>query len=343
MPRNWNHTGRTSVPVLLALAALLWLVAASAFARALAIKGIVVTVSDLGRAVTFYESALGFKKVSERLIADRNYDYLTGIFGTRVRSATLQLGEETIELEQYLSPAGQPIPIDSRANDLWFQHFAIVVSDMDKAYEQLKRVPFQAISSAPQTLPATNAAAAGIRAFKFKDPDGHPLELLYFPPGKGNPKWQQRGDRLFLGIDHSAITVASTERSTVFYAGLLGLKVAGGSLNTGVTQEQLDIAFGAVVRVTGLRPEGANGPGLEFLQYLTPSGGRPIPIAARPNDIAHARVVLEVDDLDRVADELGRGNTSFVSPQVVSLNGAAFSKCLLVKDPDGHVVMLVQR
>lgn len=341
MSRQWKR--RRNASLVLALAALLWLCATAAFARALEIRGIVITVAELDRALAFYETALGFKKVSERLIADDNYDHITGIFGTRVRSATLQLGDETIELEQYLSPAGQPIPVDSRANDLWFQHFAIVVSDMEKAYEHLKRVPFQAISSAPQTIPETNAAAAGIKAFKFKDPDGHPLELLYFPPGKGNAKWQRGGGRLFLGIDHSAITVASTARSTAFYADVLGLKVAGGSLNNGTTQEQLDNAFGAVVRVTGLRPESPNGPGLEFLQYLTPSGGRPIPITARPNDIAHARVVLEVDDLDRVTDELARGNVSFVSPRVVRSSGAAFSKCLLVKDPDGHVVMLVQR
>lgn len=326
----------------MALAALLWLVAGSAYARALEIKGIVLTVSDLERSVAFYENGLQFKKVSERLIAGSEFDRATGVFGTRVRSASLRLGSEGIELQQYLSPAGQPIPADSRANDLWFQHFAIVVSDMDQAYEQLRRVPFQAISSAPQTIPESNAAAAGIKAFKFKDPDGHPLELLYFPPGKGNPRWQGAADRLFLGIDHSAITVASTERSLEFYRDLLGLKVAGASLNSGTTQEHLDGAFGAVVRVTGLRPESAQGPGLEFLQYLTPSGGRAAP-TLHPNDIAHVRVVLQVDNLERLVDELTSRSGTFVSPQVVSMAGAPFAKCLLVKDPDGHVVMLVEQ
>jgi catechol 2,3-dioxygenase-like lactoylglutathione lyase family enzyme len=338
-----RHDGcMTSRQALVALAALLWLVAGWAYARALEIKGIVLTVSDLERSVAFYENALQFKKVSERLIAGDDFDRATGVFGTRVRSASLRLGSESIELQQYLSPAGQPIPADSRANDLWFQHFAIVVSDMDRAYEHLRRVPFQAISSAPQTIPESNAAAAGIKAFKFKDPDGHPLELLYFPPGKGNPKWQRSAGGLFLGIDHSAITVASTERSLEFYRDLLGLKVAGASLNTGTTQEHLDGAFGAVVRVTGLRPESAQGPGLEFLQYLTPSGGRPAP-TVHPNDIAHVRVVLQVDNLERLVDELTSRSGTFVSPQVVGMAGAPFGKCLLVKDPDGHVVMLVEQ
>lgn len=324
-------------------AALLWLVACGAYARALEIKDIVLTVSDLDRSVAFYETALQFRKRSERVFADRNYDYATGIFATRVRSATLVLGQETIELQQYLSPAGQPIPVDSRANDLWFQHFAVVVSDMDKAYAQLGRVAFQAISSAPQTIPQSNVGAAGIRAFKFKDPDGHPLELLYFPPGKGNAKWHRATDKTFLGIDHSAITVADTQRSLAFYRDLLGLQVAGSGLNTGPTQEHLDGAFGAVVRVTGLRPEHAQGPGLEFLQYLTPAGGRPAAVGTRPNDLVHVHVVLEVDDIDGVVARLTRSNASFISPGVVSAHAMAFDKCALVKDPDGHAVMLVQR
>jgi catechol 2,3-dioxygenase-like lactoylglutathione lyase family enzyme len=324
-------------------AALICLLAPAAFGRALEIRGIVLTVSDLERSVAFYQSALGFHEVAAGVVADGDFDQLSGTVGARVRRATLRLGEETIDLEQYLSPTGRPLPVDGRANDLWFQHFAIVVRDMDAAYAQLARQPLQAISTAPQTLPESNPAAAGIRAYKFKDPDGHPLELLYFPRGKGNPKWQRPGTDLFLGIDHSAITVAFTDRSIRFWVDLLGLAVAGGSLNTGPTQEQLDGAPGAVVRVTGLRPENPGGPGLEFLQYLTPSGGRTAPPDTRPSDIAHARVVLEVDDLDRLVEELTRRNATFVSARPVHVPGTPYSRGLMVKDPDGHAVMLVQR
>ena len=328
-----------SRPVLFALATLLWLAASSVFARALEVRSIVLSVSDLDRSVAFYESALGFSKVSERVIAGR--DDATGIPGARVVSATLRLGDESIELEQYLSPAGRAIPPDSRANDLWFQHFAVVVSDMDRAHAHLSRFPVQAISGAPQTIPASNAAAAGIRAYKFRDPDGHPLELLQFPPGKGNPKWQTASSRLFLGIDHTAITVADTERSLVFYRDLLGLRVSGASLNSGPTQEQLDDAPGALVRVTGLRPDENAGPGLEFLQYLMPAGGRPTPADLVPSDLAHARVVLQVDDLERIAGQLARRPARLLSRGIVGLG--AGERGLLVTDPDGHAVMLVER
>lgn len=333
--RHWLHTAA------LILAVALILVAGSALAAAREVKGFVLTVSDLDRSVSFFEQALGFRKIAERTTADRDFDYVTGVFGTRLRTATLQLGDERIELDQFLSPAGRPIPVDSRSNDLWFQHFAIVVSDMDKAFAHVSRFPIQAISSKPQTIPEWNKAAAGVKAFKFRDAEGHPLELLYLPPDKGNPKWQRK-DALFLGIDHSAITVANTDRSSSFYRDLLGLRVLGGSLNSGETQEQLDNAFGAVVRVTGLRPDSASGPGLEFLQYLTPGGGRPAPVDLRPNDLVHVRTVIEVDDLDAVSARLQQANVSFISPAVVKVRGQPYSRQLMVKDPDGHAVLLVQ-
>jgi catechol 2,3-dioxygenase-like lactoylglutathione lyase family enzyme len=328
--------------VLLVLLAALLLFASSVFAAAREIRGFALTVSNLDRAVEFYRQALGFAKIDERVISDRNHDYLTGVFGTRVRTATLRLGDEAIVLEQYLSPAGQPIPVDSRSNDLWFQHFAVVVSDMERAYEHVRRFPVQSISSAPQTIPESNVAAAGIKAYKFKDPDGHPLELLWFPADKGKAKWQQAGGKLFLGIDHSAIGISSTERSTAFYRDLIGLTVAGGTVNTGMTQEQLDNAFGAVVRITGLRPERDASPGLEFLQYVNPPGGRPAPADLRPNDLALTRTVIEVDDLEGLATRLQSGGATFVSPRIVSVEGAPWSKGLMVKDPDGHAVLLVE-
>jgi len=311
--------------------------------RALEVRAIVLTVSDLDRSVAFYEHALGFQKVGERLIEDAESETINGVKGARIRRAMLRLGDESIGLEQYLDQPGAPLPADSRSNDLWFQHFAIVVRDMDVAYAQLARTPYQAISRAPQTIPASNVAAAGIRAYKFRDPDGHPLELLYFPPGKGNPKWQQPGNSVFLGIDHSAIAIADTEQSLQFWRDLVGFTVAGGTLNSGPTQDGLDGTSGAVVRITGLRPDHSHGPGLEFLQYVMPSGGRPAPAGLRPSDITHVHLIVEVDDIDGVVNRLTRANVQFVSPHPRPMNGARSDVAVMVTDPDEHAVLLVQR
>src|SRR5438094_518151 len=81
-------------------------------------------------------------------------------------------------------------------------------------------------STGPQLLPRTIPGAAGIRAFYFRDPDGHPLEVLQFPRDKGDPKWHAPSDRLFLGIDHTAIVVSDTRTSLAFYRDLLGFRVA---------------------------------------------------------------------------------------------------------------------
>src|SRR5438132_13918680 len=139
-----------------------------------------------------------------------------GVFGLRVRAVRLRLGEEQIELLQFLAPGGRPIPVDSRSNDRWFQHVAIIVSDMAAAYARLRSFNVQHAPSGPQRLPDWNPNAGAIEAFYFRDPDGHNLEVLAFPAGKGPAKWHNPGGRLFLGIDHTAIVVSDTERSLYF-------------------------------------------------------------------------------------------------------------------------------
>ena len=97
---------------------------------------------------------------------------------------------------------------------------------MDQAYLWLRRHHVPHVSPEPQRLPDWNRNAAGIRAFYFKDPDDHVLEILQFPPDKGDPRWQRPSDMVFLGIDHTAIVVADTDRSVAFYRDVLGLRVA---------------------------------------------------------------------------------------------------------------------
>jgi len=295
-----------------------------------------ITVGDLDRAIDFYTGILHFHKESETELAGTEIEHLKGLFGVRVRVARLRLGSEEIELSQYLAPQGRPIPADSRSNDLWFQHIAIVVSNMDQAYHWLRDHHVQYVSSGPQTLPAWNPQAGGIQAFYFRDPDGHVLELIHFPAGKGDPRWQQQGAELFLGIDHTAIAVRNTDASLAFYRDQLGMHIAGASENYGEEQEHLNNVFGAHLRITSLRAP--HGPGIELLEYLAPRSGRSIPDDARANDLAHWETLVDVADAGTAFSYLYKSHAKLISSGVETANQHPE---FLFSDPDGHVIAAV--
>ena len=312
-------------------------------ALAAGIDAIGITVSDMDRAVDFYSRVLTFETVSDTEVAGENYEHLEGVFGARVRVVRMKLGEESIELTEYLAPKGRPVPVDSRSNDRWFQHIAIIVSDMDKAYAWLRQSKVEHASSGPQRLPDWNKNAAGISAFYFKDPDGHPVEVLQFPPDKGADKWRRFTDKLFLGIDHTAIVVWDTDSSVKFYRDLLGMQVAGESENYGTEQEHLNNVFGAHLRITALR--GSSGPGIELLEYLAPRDGRPFPLDEHANDVVHRQTVLLTRDAEAAARRLATSRANFVSSGVVAnqTGQLGFSKALVVRDPDGHAVEIEEK
>src|SRR6201981_1587441 len=197
------------------------------------VDAIGITVSDMDRAVDFYSKVLTFEKVSDTEVAGEDYERLQGVFGLRMRVVRMRLGDEFIELTEYLAPKGRPAPVHSRSNDGCLQHIAIITSDMDKAYALLRQNKVEHASTGPQRLPDWNKNAGGIKAFYFRDPDKHWLEVLQFPPDKGDLKWHRASNKLFLGIDHTAIVVGSTEASLKFYRDVLGLNVAGTSENYG--------------------------------------------------------------------------------------------------------------
>jgi len=308
-----------------------------------AVGPIGMTVGNMERSIAFYSRVLDFEKVSDVEVWGPDWERLQGIFGLRMRVVRMRLGAETLELTEYLTPRGRPVPADSRSHDRWFQHVAIIVSDMDRAYARLRAHRVEHASPAPQRLPDWNPSAGGIRAFYFKDPDGHPLEVLWFPPGKGDQRWQRPDGRLFLGIDHTAIVVADTERSLACYRDTLGLQVVGVSENHGPEQERLNNVFGARLRITTLRA--ATGPGIEFLEYLSPRDGRPAPVDTRANDLAHWQTMLVTDDAEAARRATRPGGCEMVSPGVVTAPEAptlGFGRALRLRDADGHALQVVQ-
>jgi catechol 2,3-dioxygenase-like lactoylglutathione lyase family enzyme len=307
-----------------------------------AVEAVGLTVADMERSVAFYRTVLAFEVVSDAEVTGPAYERLQGVSGLRMRVVRLRLGDECIVLTEYIAPKGRPAPGDMRSNDHWFQHIAIIVSDMERAYQWLRQHRVEHISPGPQRLPDWNPKAGGITAFYFKDPDGHPLEILHFPTGKGDARWHRATPQLFLGIDHTAIVVASTAASLRFYRDMLGLQVVGESDNYGPEQERLNNVFGARLHITTLRA--ASGPGIEFLEYLTPRDGRPTPADVRANDLVHWQTTLVTHAVGAAAHQARAGLFHWVSPGEVVLpdKQLGFSKGLLVHDPDGHVIQLVE-
>lgn len=309
-----------------------------------------VTISDLDRVLPFYTKTLPFELVDIQAVPESVIRQVYGLNepGITARIATLRLGNETLDLLDFGKPdTGQPIPTDSRSNDRWFQHVVLVVSDMDKAYRLLRQQKVAHVSSSPQTLPAYLTAAAGIRAFYFRDPDGHVLELIWFPAGKGNSKWQPSADQssnrpLFLGIDHTAVGSADTDSSLAFYRDALGLKIGGSSENYGTEQEHLNQVFGAHLLITGLTS--GKGPGVELLNYLAPPGGRPYPALSKVTDLWHWYTVLRVNRLDEVYRTVQQKKYTILSSGIVPITypGIQASRAVLVRDPDGHAMLLCE-
>jgi catechol 2,3-dioxygenase-like lactoylglutathione lyase family enzyme len=272
----------------------------------------VLVTADAERLAVFYDSALGFRRISVARIAAARAEGFD-VEGGAIR-ITLRLGRELVDLVQFDSP-GAPYPEDATSSEILFQHFAIVAADMDAAFGRLsKAAGWRAISSAgPQRLPASSG---GVTAFKFRDPEGHPLELLSFPNGEAPPRWRTAAlGEPCLGIDHSAISVGDAERSIAFYEAL-GLAIAARSLNRGPKQEALDGAREEPVDVIALTPP-QDTPHLELLHYRGIDADRR---RAAAGDIAATRLVFES----------GGPSSARAAPRSLV-------------DPDGHGLLVVAR
>jgi catechol 2,3-dioxygenase-like lactoylglutathione lyase family enzyme len=252
--------------------------------RLWAIAGFRLVTADLSGLSTFYRDVLGFVLDGPEQAISGEEVRLLGLRGSGRRQA-LRLGGQSVAIEQF-DPPGRPYPADGNAASLWFQHLALVVADMGQAFQRVRGQP--AISEGgPQHLPASSG---GVVAYKFRDPDGHPLELLRFPDGSRPRAWQGRsaiGGQIGFGIDHSAISVADADASVAFY-GSLGLQPGERTLNHGLQQQRLDHLRDVQVTVTPMRASETT-PHLELLGYRVPRGAAgPI---LQANDIAATRIV----------------------------------------------------
>jgi catechol 2,3-dioxygenase-like lactoylglutathione lyase family enzyme len=296
------------------------------------------TTAEPAACSAFFREALGFQDIGIEERAGEAFGRLMGLPGARAQIRLLCLGQQEVELVAF-AEKGRSYPPGSTSSDPWFQHIAIVVSDMRAAYTRLAARPgWTPIStSGPQRLPDSSG---GVTAFKFRGPEGHPLELIAFPPGRTPKVWQApRSADPCLGIDHSAIVVSSSAASVAFYQ-RLGFSLAARSLNHGTEQEKLDAISGAEVEVTRLHHAGKYAPPqLELLCYRTPSLRRSSTVDQCSNDIATTRLLLDAGPGITLAPILASLDMRLVSDGAVAVGNR--HQAVLLRDPDAHHLMLV--
>ena len=302
------------------------------------IDRVTLIVSDLDRAEDDYITTFG-------CIVDHRADIesaLTGVLcipPARGRRSLLRLGHQRIELLEFMDSAGRPYPPGSTSTDLWFQHMAIVVNDMACAYQRvMANRRFRPISrDGPIRLPEDSG---GVTAFKFRDHEGHPLELLAFPEGRAPGEWRSaNGPGPFLGIDHTAIAVSDSASSTRFFRSVFGFSVGSRTENRGPEQAALDDVDGVRVSVTRLATD-LPAPRLELLRYHVGTR-RPIPRDTASNDILATHCAVRVGSLGATAAALARRGTPLADHDLMILRGGI--RAALVSGPDGHRFLVEER
>lgn len=287
------------------------------------------TVADLDRTEVFYRDGLGFEREAPPGPLPIAEAQALGLTDRRCQRLRMKLGRQRVTFLA-LNPPGAPYPAGADATDPVFQHLAIPVRDMAAAFARLvTQAPVPISRGGPQLLPPSSG---GVAAYKFRDPDGHPLELIHIPGGEPARRWAD-APGLFLGIDHSAITVTDLDRTIGLLTGALGLTVSERGLNKGVAQARLDGLTDPVVDVIAMTPPDPS-PHVELLHYRQPKGPRGGE-AFSPADRASTRFVFSAGSPASVAEVLPRhGGSARLS---------ADSSACYATGPDGHGFLILRQ
>jgi catechol 2,3-dioxygenase-like lactoylglutathione lyase family enzyme len=302
------------------------------------IDRITLVVSDLDRAEDDYVRTLGCS-IEQRGGIDPALTRVLCLGQAHGRRSLLRLGHERIELLEFTDSAGRLYPPDSTSTDLWFQHLAIIVNDMTDAHPRVRaNQRFRPISrEGPVRLPDSSG---GVTAFKFRDGDGHPLELLAFAEGRVPGEWRTTGGTgPFLGVDHTAIAISDTARSVRFFTSVFGFSTGTRTENHGPGQDALDDVDDVRVSVSHLAPD-RPAPRMELLHYHAGTR-RPIPPDTASNDIAATHSVVQVASLEATVTALARCGRPVTAGDLMILRQGI--RAALVTGPDGHRFLVEER
>ena len=102
--RSGMRRGLLVLAFLLGVVLVATLPAAEPTVHVTAVDSVGMTVQDMDRALAFYTGVLPFVKEYDVEVAGRPWEQLEGVFGARARVVGLRLGDERLELTDYLAP-----------------------------------------------------------------------------------------------------------------------------------------------------------------------------------------------------------------------------------------------
>jgi catechol 2,3-dioxygenase-like lactoylglutathione lyase family enzyme len=145
---------------------------------------LVVGVTDMDRALSFYRGLLGMDIVFDRLISGESFD--AALHASRKQEGRVVGGMIGGLMVELLSLGGsKPTEAPKRRGVVGIQNISLSVTDLDDTYRRITDAGYE-----PDQKPFE---IGGVRMFFVKDPDGTPVEFIELPGGARSTYEMYRG------------------------------------------------------------------------------------------------------------------------------------------------------
>ncbi len=134
---------------------------------------LVVGVTDMDRALSFYRGLLGMDVVFDQLISGEAFD--AALHASRKQEGRVVGGVIGGLMIELLSLGGSKPAKATRRGIVGIQNVSLSVTDLDDTYRRINEAGYE-----PDQTPFE---IGGVRMFFVKDPDGTPVEFIELPGG----------------------------------------------------------------------------------------------------------------------------------------------------------------
>jgi len=319
---------------------------------------VVINVSDLDRAVEFYEKVLPVRR--QQRINGPAQAYLglgieCGEFEGWVLENKLpaappgdfaaEFPGRLMHLIEWKSPEPSGMPY-AEANHIGIYRQNHFVDNLDEAHANI--VANGGRPYGPPSYIVLTPDGFGATAFAFRDPDGITLEMIGAPSPEGTDAYPGM-------MHHCNLNVRHLETSYKFYRDVIGLDLsvylappeqppANGSLGdmlrnpdgSEFTDGQMQLA----ATLMGVRTDSRSP--IDVLEWYKPKPyGKPY---ASPTNLGIMRVAFEVDDITAARERLVITGHAPVGPvEIWDMGELGERKVVIFRDPDGIMLELVEQ